>query len=366
MSELPIKPALTRIKGRGAATNREGRFESTHVEREDDGWFPEADLFERARPPTTVTLERARSIISRNDSPDIAFTQSINMYRGCEHGCFYCYARPTHSYLNLSAGLDFETRLTAKTNAAEQLRIELAKPGYVCSAINLGANTDPYQPIEREYRLTRGILEVLSAHEHPLTIITKNALVERDLDLLAPMAAKNLVQVFISVTSMDNLLSSKMEPRASAPHRRIEAIRRLSEAGVPTGVFVAPIIPMINDRDLEAVLEAAHAAGATTASYTIVRLPHELKDLFREWLAVHFPDRANHVMSLVQQMRGGRDYVADFKTRMRGEGVFAELIRTRFKRATQKLGFKGRNEDVALDTTRFKPPRKPSPQGDLF
>lgn len=366
MNERPIKPVLSRIKGRGAATNHEGRFESTHVEREDDGWFPEADLFASARPPTTVTVERARSIISRNDSPDIAFTQSINMYRGCEHGCFYCYARPTHSYLNLSAGLDFETRLTAKTNAAEQLRVELAKPGYVCSAINLGANTDPYQPIEREYRLTRGILEVLAAHDHPLTIITKNALVERDLDLLAPMAARNLVQVFISVTSMDNLLSSKMEPRASAPHRRIEAIRRLSAASVPTGVFVAPIIPMINDRDLEAVLEAARAAGATTASYTIVRLPNELKVLFREWLSVHFPDRADHVMSLVQQMRGGKDYVADFKTRMRGEGVFAELMRTRFKRATHALGFKGRNEDVALDTTLFRAPRKPSPQGELF
>jgi len=357
---------LTRIKGRGAATNREGRFESTRVEREDDGWFPEDDLATVARPPTQVTVERARSIISRNDSPDIAFTQSINMYRGCEHGCFYCYARPTHSYLNLSAGLDFETKLIAKSNAVEQLRVELAKPGYVCSPINLGANTDPYQPIEREHRLTRGILEVLAECAHPLTIITKNAMVERDLDLLAPMAKQNLVQVFFSVTSMDNLLSSKMEPRASAPHRRIAAIRRLHEAGVPVGVFVAPIIPMINDRDLEAVLEAAREAGASSASYTIVRLPHELKDLFREWLAVHFPERATHVMSLVQQMRGGQDYVADFRTRMRGEGVFADLIRRRFKIATQRLGYLGRNEDVALDTTQFRPPRKPSPQGELF
>jgi DNA repair photolyase len=357
---------LTRIKGRGAATNREGRFESTRVEREDDGWFPEDDLAAVARPPTQVTVERARSIISRNDSPDIAFTQSINMYRGCEHGCFYCYARPTHSYLNLSAGLDFETKLTAKSNAVEQLRVELAKPGYVCSPINLGANTDPYQPIEREHRLTRGILEVLAECAHPLTLITKNAMVERDLDLLAPMAKQNLVQVFFSVTSMDNLLSSKMEPRASAPHRRIAAIRRLHEAGVPVGVFVAPIIPMINDRDLEAVLEAAREAGASSASYTIVRLPHELKDLFREWLAVHFPERATHVMSLVQQMRGGQDYVADFRTRMRGEGVFADLIRRRIKIATQRLGYLGRNEDVALDTTQFRPPRKPSPQGELF
>ena len=360
------RPPLARIKGRGAATNREGRFESTHVEREDDGWFPEEDLAAVARPPTQVAVERARSIISRNDSPDIAFTQSINMYRGCEHGCFYCYARPTHSYLNLSAGLDFETRLTAKTNAAEQLRIELARPGYVCSPINLGANTDPYQPIEREHRLTRGILEVLAECAHPLTIITKNAMVERDLDLLAPLAAKQLVQVFVSVTSMDNLLSSKMEPRASAPHRRVAAIRRLHEAGVPVGVFVAPIIPMINDRDLEAVLEAARAAGAGSASYTLVRLPHELKDLFREWLALHFPDRAGHVLSLVRQMRGGKDYVADFKTRMRGEGVFAELIRRRFKIATQRLGYLGHNEDATLDTTQFRAPRQPSPQGQLF
>lgn len=360
------KPPLTRIKGRGAATNREGRFEATHREREDDGWFPEADLTAIARPPTTVTAERARSIISRNESPDIPFTQSINMYRGCEHGCFYCYARPTHAYLNLSAGLDFETKLTAKTNAVEQLRSELARPDYVCSTINLGANTDPYQPIEREHRLTRGILEVLAECAHPVTIITKNALVERDLDLLATMASKQLVQVFLSVTSMDNALSAKMEPRASAPHRRIAAIRRLHEAGVPVGVFVAPIIPMINDRDLESVLEAARAAGAGTASYTLVRLPHELKDLFREWLSVHFPERATHVMSLVRQMRGGKDYVADFRTRMRGEGVFAALIRRRFKVAVQRLGYLGHNEDVALDTTRFRAPRAPSAQGELF
>ena len=368
MSDEPetTRPPLARIKGRGAASNREGRFESTRVEREDDGWFPEADLGAVARPPTVVVAERARSIISRNDSPDIPFTQSINMYRGCEHGCFYCYARPTHGYLNLSSGLDFETKLSAKTNAVEQLRIELAKPGYICATINLGANTDPYQPIEREHRLTRGILEVLAECAHPVTIITKNAMVERDLDLLAAMAEKRLVQVFLSVTSLDNMLSAKMEPRASAPHRRIAAIRRLHEAGVPVGVFVAPIIPMINDRDLEAVLEAARDAGASSASYTIVRLPHELKDLFREWLSVHYPERAAHVMSLVQQMRGGRDYVADFRTRMRGEGVFAELIRRRFKVAAQRLGYLGRNEDVDLDTTRFRAPRRPSPQGELF
>jgi DNA repair photolyase len=364
--EQTRRAALTRIKGRGAATNREGRFEATRTEREDDGWFPEEDLAAPVRPPTQVAIERARSIISRNDSPDIAFNQSINPYRGCEHGCFYCYARPSHAYLNLSAGLDFETKLSAKTNAAELLRAELAKPGYRVDAINLGANTDPYQPIEREYRITRQVIEVLAECRHPLTIITKNALVERDLDLLAPMAQQKLVQVFVSVTSLDNTLSSRMEPRATAPHRRIETLRRLTEAGVPCGVFVAPIIPMINDRDLEAVLEAARAAGATSASYTIVRLPLELKELFREWLAVHYPQRATHVMSLVQQMRGGKDYDADFRTRMRGEGVFAELIRRRFRVAVQRLGFVGRNEDVVLDHTRFVAPRKPSPQGELF
>jgi len=353
-----------RIKGRGVASNVEGRFEGTRHVPEDDGWPGDNEAPPR-RPQTTTVLERARSIISRNDSPDLMFDQSINPYRGCEHGCVYCYARPSHGYLNLSAGLDFETKLFAKTNAAELLRAELAKPGYRPSAITLGANTDPYQPIEREHRITRALIEVLAETQHPFTIITKNAMVERDLDLIVPMARDNLAYVFISVTTLDNGLASRLEPRASAPHRRIEAIRRVSEAGVPVGVFVSPVIPMVTDADLERILELAHAAGARYASTTLIRLPHEVKDLFREWLAIHFPERAAHVMSLVQQMRGGKDYDPDFATRMRGTGIFADLIRRRFERARDRLGYRDR-DTVVLDTSRFQPPRKPSPQADLF
>ncbi|HEY0179373.1 MAG TPA: PA0069 family radical SAM protein [Dokdonella sp.] len=352
-----------RIKGRGAASNREGRFEALARSREDDGWHRDEEP--APRPPTEVTEERARSIISRNDSPDVGFDQSINPYRGCEHGCVYCYARPSHSYLNLSPGIDFETKLFAKTNAAERLREELAKPGYVCSPINLGANTDPYQPVERGWRITRSILEVLAECRHPCTIITKNALIERDLDLLVPMAQANLVHAFVSVTSLDNRLSSTLEPRASAPHRRLEAVRRLNEAGVPCGVMVAPIIPMVTDRWLERIVEQAAAAGATHAGYTLLRLPYELKDLFREWLDLNVPERAAHVVSLLRQMRGGRDNDPRFGTRMRGEGEFAELIRQRFRVACRKHGL-GRGRDVRLDTARFAPPRAPSPQGELF
>jgi DNA repair photolyase len=357
-------PPDQRIKGRGSHSNREGRFEPQRIEREDDGWFH--DEAPPPRPPTVVHDERARSILSSNDSPDIPFTHSVNPYRGCEHGCIYCYARPSHAYLNHSAGLDFETQLYAKTNAAALLRAEIGKRGYRPTVINFGANTDPYQPIERERRITRGLIEVLAEARHPFTLITKNALVERDIDLLAPMAADALVQVFISVTSLDNRLSSRLEPRASAPHRRIQALRALKDAGIPVGVFVAPVIPMLTDRDLEQILELAHAAGASTASYTLVRLPHEVAPLFREWLALHVPARAGHVMSLIQQMRGGKDYNAEFKTRMRGEGVFAELIRTRFRVACRRLGINGRNEDVTLRTDLFRPPRKDSPQQELF
>jgi DNA repair photolyase len=351
------------IKGRGAASNPEGRFETQTQVSVDDGWEREAE--EPARLPTTVTEERARSIISRNDSPDIPFDQSISPYRGCEHGCIYCYARPSHAYLNLSPGLDFETKLFAKTNAAELLRKELAKPGYRVSPINLGANTDPYQPIERRYRVTRQVIEILAEHRHPLTIVTKNALIERDLDLLVPMARQNLVYAFVSVTSLDNHLSAKLEPRASAPHRRIEALRALSEAGVPCGVLVAPIIPMLTDRWIEQILERAHAAGARMAGYTVMRLPYELKDLVREWLELHFPERAGHVLSIVRQMRGGRDNDPRFSSRMRGEGNFAELIRQRFAIATRRLGM-ARNRDIALDCSRFSVPRPASPQGELF
>jgi DNA repair photolyase len=362
----PMDPPQA-IKGRGAASNPEGRFESTVRETVDDGWMPEGVTEEESTPrtPTQVTIERARTIISRNDSPDIAFDQSINPYRGCEHGCIYCYARPSHGYLNLSAGLDFETKLFAKTNAAELLRAELAKPGYRVSPINLGANTDPYQPIERRYRITREIIEVLTEFNHPLTIVTKSALIERDLDLLVPMAKRNLVYAFVSTTSLDNKLSAKLEPRASAPHRRIAAIKTLTEAGVPCGVLVAPIIPMLTDRWIEQILEQAQAAGARMAGYTVLRLPWELKQLVREWLELHFPERAEHVLSLVRQMRGGRENDARFGKRMRGEGEFAELIRQRFALASKRLGL-ARNRDIALDTSLFQPPRPLSPQRDLF
>ncbi|HSN01040.1 MAG TPA: PA0069 family radical SAM protein [Rudaea sp.] len=356
-----IPPA--RIKGRGAASNPEGRFETTAREAVDDGWEREAEP--APHPATRVTEESARSIISRNDSPDIPFAQSINPYRGCEHGCVYCYARPSHAYLNLSPGLDFETRLFAKTNAVEALRAEWAKPGYRVSPINLGANTDPYQPIERRYRITRHILQAMLEHRHPVSIVTKNALIERDLDLLVPLAQHNLVYAFVSVTSLDNKLSSKLEPRASAPHRRIEAVNTLAEAGVPCGVLVAPIIPMLTDRWMEQILERAHTAGAQMAGYTILRLPWELKQLVREWLEIHFPERAEHVLSLVRQMRGGRDNDPRFGKRMRGEGEFAELIRQRFAVATRRLGL-ARGRNLTLDCSSFVAPRKAAPQGDFF
>jgi DNA repair photolyase len=352
---------MTRIKGRGAASNLEGRFESVRREAVDDGWFPPADDAP-ARPATTVTEERARGVISRNDSPDIPFERSVNPYRGCEHGCVYCYARPSHAYLGLSPGLDFETRLYAKTNAAERLREALAKPGYRPSPINLGANTDPYQPIERRYRITRAILELLAETRHPCTIVTKSAMLERDLELLAELARDRLVAVFVSVTTLDNRLAARLEPRASAPHRRLQAIRALSEAGVPAGVMVSPVIPMLTDKDLEEILARARDAGAVAASFTLLRLPHEVAGLFREWLALHYPARAAHVMSLVRQMRDGRDNDPRFGARMRGEGVFAELIAGRFKAARQRLGYP-RTGIGDLECGLFRPP---TPQGSLF
>ncbi len=354
-----------RIKGRGASSNREGRFESTRHEREDDGWTPEPDALAPARSPTQVTEEIAREILSSNDSPDIPFEQSVNPYRGCEHGCIYCYARPTHAYLNLSAGLDFETKLFAKTNAAERLRHALRRRGYRPKAINLGANTDPYQPIERQYRITREILALMVETRHACTIVTKNALVERDIDLLTDLARDQLVHVFLSITTLDNHLASRMEPRASAPHRRLAALARLHEAGVPVSVLVAPIIPAVNDAELERILEAARDAGARTASYSTIRLPLEIATLFREWLITHVPDRADHVISLIRQMHGGRDYDANFATRMRGSGVFAELIRRRFRVARDRLGL-GQRAAVMLDESRFQPPVAQGPQADLF
>jgi len=349
---------------RGARSFVQGRFESVAREPFDDGWTPE-EQDPRAL-QTTVTIERARSIIARNDSPDIPFEQSINPYRGCEHGCPYCFARPTHSYLELSPGLDFETKLFAKTNAAELLREELAKPGYRVSPIALGTNTDCFQPIERKYRITRSILEVLAECNHPLTIVTKSALVERDLDLLAPMAAKNLVKVFVSIGTLDRALARKLEPRAASPQRRVDVLRALARERIPCGVMVAPVIPALNDKSLEASLEAAAEAGATMAGYTLMRLPNELKEIFKEWLVAHYPQRADHVISIVRQVRGGRENDPNFGTRMTGTGEYAELIARRFEIACRRLGLNGEERGTRtrreLDCSRFRPP---SPSGQL-
>src|SRR3989441_6435541 len=341
---------------RGARSFVAGRFETLAREPFDDGWTPEER--DAAELQTSVTEERARSIISRNDSPDIGFSQSINPYRGCEHGCIYCYARPSHAYLELSPGLDFETKLVAKTNAAELLRAELSRPGYVPSPIAIGANTDCYQPIERKFRITRQIVEILAECEHPFTMVTKSALVERDLDLLAPMAKKNLVKVFVSIASLDRALARKLEPRAASPQRRMDVLRNLAQAGVPCGVMVAALIPGLNDKTLEEVLEVAAAAGAAEAAYVILRLPNELKELFKEWLAAHYPERAGHVISIVRQMRGGRDNDPRFGSRMTGTGLFAELIEKRFEIACRRFGLNGHGagrKPPRLDCSRFRP-----------
>lgn len=359
------------IKGRGSTVALPGRYAVTVREKSDDGWHDgraDGDGFEDIIEPllrTQVREEVARSIISRNNSPDIGFSQSVNPYRGCEHGCSYCFARPSHAYLDLSPGLDFETKLSAKSNAAELLRRELAKPRHQVSPIALGINTDAYQPIERKWRITRQLLEVFAETKHPVTLITKNALIERDLDLLAPMARDNLVHVSFSVTTLDNHLAAKLEPRASAPHRRLRAIRALSDAGVPVGVMYAPVIPWVNDSELEAVLEAAHDAGAGRAGYVLVRLPWEVAPLFRDWLQTHLPERAEHVMSTIRNMRGGRDYDSNFGTRMRGEGAYAALLARRFALALKRYGY-GDRERTALDCSKFRPPPLPTPQGTLF
>ena len=350
-------------KGRGAGINPEGRFEKVTREAFDDGWDAPEDEVRALK--TTVTPERVSSIISRNDSPDVPFTQSINPYAGCEHGCVYCYARPSHAYRNLSPGIDFETRLFAKVNAAQKLRGELSRPGYRCDVISLGANTDPYQPVEREWQVTRGVLEVLSELQHPVGIVTKNAMVERDLDLLAPMARKNLVNVFISVNNLDHDLARRLEPRCSAPARRLLAMRRLSEAGVPVGVLVAPVIPFLTDHQIEPVLEAAWQHGARQAGYVLMRLPWEVKDLFRDWLERHHPLKAKHVMSRVNAMRGGRDNDPSFGRRMKGQGELARLLAQRFGMACERLGFNAGLRNGALDTTLFRPPR-PAGQLALF
>lgn len=349
-------------KGRGAAINPEGRFEKVERVAFDDGWVREEGDDGRAL-KTQVIEERAASIISRNQSPDIPFTQSINPYQGCEHGCIYCYARPAHAYRNLSPGVDFETRIFAKVNAAELLRKELSKPGYRCEVISLGANTDPYQPAERKLGITRAILEVCAEFNQPVGIVTKNAMVERDLDILVPMAQKRLVNVFISVNNLDHDIARKLEPRCVAPARRLQAMAALARAGVPVGVLVAPVIPFLTDDQIETVLEAAYAAGATQAGYVVLRLPYEVKTLFRDWLERHYPLKAKHVMSRVHELRGGRDNDPDFGSRMRGQGEFAGLLAKRFEIAKRRIGYDARNRmlrNASLDTTLFCVPAQTS------
>ncbi|MGE0876630.1 MAG: PA0069 family radical SAM protein [Burkholderiales bacterium] len=342
-------------KSRGAVSQLAGRFEKSAREAWDDGWARDDEPL----PPldTTVREERARSIIATNESPDIPFDRSINPYRGCEHGCSYCYARQTHAYLELSPGLDFETRLFAKTNAAELLREELAKPAYRPQPIAFGTNTDAYQPIERRYRIMRELVELLAACEHPLTIVTKSALVERDIDLLAPMARKDLAKVFVSVNTLDHALARRLEPRAASPRRRIATIKALADAGIPCGVMVAPMIPGLTDKSIEEVLEAAAAAGAQAAGWIMLRLPHEVKPLFKEWLDAHYPLRAAHVMNIVRDVRGGRENDPRFGARMKGGGNYADLIGKRFDLACRRLGMnEERRGQAALDCSRFRAP----------
>jgi DNA repair photolyase len=314
-------------------------------------------------PATQMLPDRARTIIAHNDSPDIPFDQSINPYRGCEHGCVYCYARPSHGQLGLSAGLDFETKIFVKQEAAALLRRELSLPGYVCKPISLGANTDPYQPLERRLRITRQVLEVLSATRHPVGIVTKSILVTRDIDLLAPMARDGLARVYVSVTTLDGRIARTLEPRASTPRRRLKAIGELSSAGVTTGVMVAPIIPALTDHEIEPILKAAADAGAVSAGYVLVRLPHEVKDLMAAWLEAHFPNRAAHVLSLIRQCRDGKLNDPEFGSRMRGSGAYAELIRQRFAKASRRYGFDRRR--IPQRTDLFRPPRLDG-QLDLF
>ena len=348
-------------RGRGATLQIEGRFENVAREHFDDGW----GTADEEMPPlkTTVTVETPKSVLQHQKSPDIPFDYSLNAYRGCEHGCIYCYARPSHAYLNLSPGLDFETKLFAKPDAAKLLRAELAKPSYRCSPIALGSNTDPYQPIEREWKITRQILEVLNECRHPVSIVTKSALVERDIDLLAQLAKDDLVQVFISVTTLDSEIARRMEPRAASPRRRLQAIQKLNEAGVPCGVMAAPVIPFLTDSELEKILEAASAHGARSAGYVLLRLPYELKDLFKDWLATHYPLKAEHVMNRLREMRGGRENDPNYGSRFSGQGLFADLLSQRFHNACERLGLN--QAETGLDTEKFIRPNL-NGQGNLF
>ncbi|QIE56116.1 PA0069 family radical SAM protein [Pikeienuella piscinae] len=337
-------------RGRGAVSNRAGRFEPTTREAFDDGWTPDVPLPLK----TEISIDRSRSVISRVASPDLPFTRSINPYRGCEHGCVYCFARPTHAYLGLSPGLDFETKLTVKPRAPELLRRALSRPRYRPEPIAIGTNTDPYQPIEKTHRVMRGLLEVLSEFNHPVTIVTKSAMVARDVDLLGPMGRRGLARVSLSLTSLDAGLSRKMEPRAATPDRRLWAMRQLAAAGCPVGVMTAPLIPAINDQQIEALLRAAAASGATSAGYVVLRLPLEVRDLFVEWLEAHFPDRAARVMRYVREIHGGRDYDPEWGKRLKGEGVYADLIGRRFRRAAAAHGLDRPVKPLRTDL--FTPP----------
>ncbi len=360
-TEQDVAVEDARRRGRGAQSNASGRYEPLARIAFDDGW----QSFEELPPfKTTVTLDSTRRIITRNDLPDISFDRSINPYRGCEHGCIYCFARPTHAYLGLSPGLDFETKLFAKPDAAKLLERELSVAGYVPRTIAIGTNTDPYQPIEREHQIMRRILEVLDRCGHPVGIVTKSALVLRDLDILARMAQRDLVKVALSVTTLDPRLARVMEPRAATPPRRLEALRQLTAAGVPTSVMVAPVIPALNDAEIERILDAAAAVGVREAGYVLLRLPLEVRDLFREWLMANFPDRYRHVFKLIRDTRGGKDYDSSWNTRMTGAGPVAWMIGRRFELACEKLGFN--KTRTRLTTEHFNPPRPAAEQLSLL
>ena len=358
--------SLKARKGRGAVSNLQGRYEVHGREGFDDGWSAPAEEGEEAATSwkTQVSDEQARTILSRNTSPDLPFGVSLNPYRGCEHGCIYCFARPTHSYLGLSPGLDFESRIFAKVNAPELLRRELAKASYVPEPIALGVNTDAYQPCERERQLTRRVLEVLHECDHPVGLITKSSLIERDIDLLAPMAARHLASVAITLTTLDPAISRTLEPRAAAPARRLRTIRTLTDAGIPVGVSIAPIIPFVTEPEIEQLLEAVRDAGAIHAHYVVLRLPWEVNPLFQQWLEAHFPERAQRVMNRVREMRGGKDYDSSFGARMHGEGVWADLIRQRFEKAVHRLGLHGKGGRFRqLDSTQVRRPLVVPPLG---
>ena len=370
MPAAPLYLQPPALKGRGSTWAIAHRYQDEQREQYDDGWGTlDQQADERPLPPETQIIEeRARSVISNNQSPDISFDSSINPYRGCEHGCVYCFARPTHSYLNLSPGLDFETKIVAKVNAAERLRAELARPGYRPKSLCLGTATDAYQPVERRLGITRGLIEVLAECNHPFSLVTKSAGVERDLDLIAPMAARGLVSVYLSVTTLDPVLARRLEPRAAAPHRRLRTIQVLAEAGVPVGVSVSPLIPFLNEPELERILEAAAAAGARSAFSIPLRLPWEVNPLFQHWLQQHYPERAARVMARLREMRGGRDNDPRFGSRMSGEGLWAELIAQRLRKASDRLGL--RRERSLVNTGLFRPPTPPGPapsaQAELF